>query len=555
MAHVITRSCCNDGSCVEVCPVNCIHPTPDEADFLTAEMLYIDPDTCIDCGACIDECPVGAIVPDDSLEARDEPFLQINADYYRDHDVDGGLATPAGQPRLPDGAQLRVAVVGAGPAAFYAAQELVKRSQISVDVFDRLPTPYGLVRAGVAPDHEQTRGVIAAFAAVERKRNFTYHLNVEVGRHITGDELRMRYGAVLYAVGAPHDRRLGVDGEDLPGSFAATDFVAWYNGHPDYADRVFDLSGERAVVIGTGNVALDVARILLADPDSLVATDIADHALAVLTASKIREVVVVGRRGIENAAFTNSEFLSLRDLDGVDVVIDPAELALSGAVSAALDSGTLDSVIATKIRLAREFAASAERAADKRLVFRFLASPVAIDGDDRVERVRLMRNAYDDEGAVRATGDKLEVGASIVVRSIGYRGRPVPGLPFDELHAIVPNTDSRVCDGADGEVIPGLYVAGWIRRGPSGGIGRNRLCGMQAAQAIVADFAAGVLAEPPQSADDVAELVVERGAHRIDLDGWRRIDAAERDAGRAAGRRRVKLVHADQLEAAAEADH
>ncbi|MCF8589730.1 FAD-dependent oxidoreductase [Gordonia liuliyuniae] len=550
MAHVITRPCCNDGSCVAVCPVNCIHPTPDEPDFLTAEMLYIDPETCIDCGACIDECPVEAIVPDDQLEESDEPYLQINADYYKDHDADGGLVKHPKPPQLPEGEELRVAIVGAGPAAFYAAEELVKKRQVQVHMFDRLPTPYGLVRAGVAPDHAKTKGVESTFAAVEKKANFTYHLNVEVGPHVTSDELRERFGAVLYAVGAAHDRRLGVVGEELPGSIAATDFVAWYNGHPDHAGRVFDLSSERVVIVGNGNVALDVARILVTDPDQLARTDIADHALAVLRESAVREVVVLARRGVEHGAFTNSEFLSLGELDGVDIVM-PDELTLSDEAAAAEADGSLDSVKATKIRLAREFAAKSVGGGDRRIVFEFLTSPTAIVGSGGVETVQYVRNRYVDGSSIEPTDDTGEIAAGVVVRSVGYRGNPVDGLPFDEQRAVVPSADARVLDAPDGEPIPGLYVAGWIRRGPTGGIGRNRYCGEEAAKAVLADFAHGVLPAPTASTDDLADLVASRGANRIDLAGWKAIDAAEKGAGKAAGRRRIKIVSVTDLERAA----
>ncbi|WOC11631.1 FAD-dependent oxidoreductase [Gordonia sp. MP11Mi] len=550
MAHVITRPCCNDGSCVAVCPVNCIHPTPDEPDFLTAEMLYIDPETCIDCGACIDECPVEAIVPDDQLEASDEPYLQINADYYKDHDADGGLVKHPKPPQLPDGQELRVAIVGAGPAAFYAAEELVKKRQVQVHMFDRLPTPYGLVRAGVAPDHAKTKGVESTFAAVEKKANFTYHLNVEVGAHVTGDELRERFGAVLYAVGAAHDRRLGIDGEELPGSIAATDFVAWYNGHPDHAGRTFDLSSERVVIVGNGNVALDVARILVTDPDELARTDIADHALDVLRDSAVREVVVLARRGVEHGAFTNSEFLSLGELDGVDIVM-PDELTLSDEATAAEADGSIDSVKATKIRLAREFAEKPVGGANRRIVFEFLTSPTAIVGSDGIEKVEYVRNRYVDGASIEPTGDTGELAAGLVVRSVGYRGHPVDGLPFDEQRAVVPSADARVLDAPDGEPIAGLYVAGWIRRGPTGGIGRNRYCGEEAAKAVLADFAHGVLPPPTTSTDDLVDLVASRGANRIDLAGWKAIDAAEKGAGKAAGRRRIKIVSVTDLERAA----
>jgi ferredoxin/flavodoxin---NADP+ reductase len=553
MAHVITRPCCNDASCVSVCPVNCIHPTPDEPEFFTAEMLFIDPETCIDCGACIDECPVEAILPDDQLEERDEPYLQINADYYKDHDVEGGLVPPKKAPQLPEG-ELHVAVIGAGPAAFYAAEELVRKQQVKVDMFDRLPTPYGLVRAGVAPDHAPTKGVEKTFASTAAKRNFSYFLNVEVGKHITHAELVDRYHAVIYAVGAATDKRLGIEGEDLAGSIPATEFVAWYNGHPDYADLDVDLTGERAVVIGNGNVALDVARILVSDPDELAKTDIADHALAALRESKVTEVVLLARRGVAQAAYTNSEFLALGDVDGVDVVIDPEELALDPATESALDDDTLDSTIATKIRLAREFAERPTTDGNRRIVFRFLVSPVEATGDGAIERLTVVRNAYADgteRVAVTPTDERFELETGLVLRAIGYRGVPVIDLPFDEVKGVVPNTEGRVQASADGDVVAGLYVTGWIKRGATGGIGMNRICGQQTAEAVLRDHVDGVLAAPQTSRDDVADLVADRGARRIDLDGWKAIDAAEKSAGKSGGRRRVKFVSITEFETAA----
>lgn len=554
MAHVITRPCCNDASCVSVCPVNCIHPTPDEPEFVTAEMLYIDPETCIDCGACIDECPVGAIIPDDSLAEKDETYLQINADYYKDHDVEGGLVPLKKSPPLPDG-ELHVAIVGAGPAAFYAAEELVRKQQVKVDMFDRLPTPYGLVRAGVAPDHAATKGVESTFAATAAKKNFQYFLNVEVGKHISHDELVDRYHAVIYAVGASTDKRLGVEGEGLRGSIPATEFVAWYNGHPDYADLDVDLSTERAVVVGNGNVALDVARILVTDPDDLATTDIADHALAKLRESKVTEVVLLARRGVAQAAYTNSEFLALGDVEGVDVIIDPDELVLDPATAAAEADATLDSTIATKIRLAREFAERDTTDGNRRIVFRFLVSPVEITGAGHVEHLGCVRNVYAEEGtsgAVTPTEETIEIDTGLVLRAIGYRGVPVRDLPFDEGRGVVPNAAGRVLDAAGGEVMSGLYVTGWIKRGATGGIGRNRMCGQETAESVLADFIDGGLSSPTSTRDDVADLVADRGAHRVDLAGWKAIDVAEKSAGKAAGRRRLKLVTITELEAAAE---
>ncbi|NDZ93741.1 FAD-dependent oxidoreductase [Streptomyces sp. SID6673] len=553
MAHVITRPCCNDASCVSVCPVNCIHPTPDEPEFFTAEMLFIDPETCIDCGACIDECPVEAILPDDQLEERDEPYLQINADYYKDHDVEGGLVPPKKAPQLPDG-ELHVAIIGAGPAAFYAAEELVRKPQVKVDMFDRLPTPYGLVRAGVAPDHAPTKGVEKTFAATAAKRNFQYFLNVEVGKHITHAELVERYHAVVYAVGASTDKRLGLEGEDLSGSIPATEFVAWYNGHPDYADLDVDLSSERAVVVGNGNVALDVARILVSDPDELAKTDIADHALATLRESNVKEVVLLARRGVAQAAYTNSEFLALGDVEGVDVVIDPDELLLDPASEAALEDDTLDSTIATKIRLAREFAERPATEGNRRIVFRFLVSPMELSGDGHVERLTCVRNVYapgTERVAVTPSEEHFDIETGVVLRAIGYRGVPVIDLPFDDVNGVVPNTDGRVQVAADGEVVPGLFVTGWIKRGATGGIGMNRICGQETAEAVLKDYVAGSFSSPATSRDDVADIVSDRGARRIDMDGWKAIDAAEKNAGKSAGRRRVKFVSLNEFEVAA----
>ncbi|GAA3699018.1 FAD-dependent oxidoreductase [Gordonia hankookensis] len=553
MAHVITRPCCNDASCVSVCPVNCIHPTPDEPEFFTAEMLFIDPETCIDCGACIDECPVEAILPDDQLEERDEPYLQINADYYKDHDVEGGLVPPKKAPQLPDG-ELHVAIIGAGPAAFYAAEELVRKPQVKIDMFDRLPTPYGLVRAGVAPDHAPTKGVEKTFAATAAKRNFQYFLNVEVGKHITHAELVERYHAVVYAVGASTDKRLGLEGEDLSGSIPATEFVAWYNGHPDYADLDVDLSSERAVVVGNGNVALDVARILVSDPDELAKTDIADHALATLRESNVKEVVLLARRGVAQAAYTNSEFLALGDVEGVDVVIDPDELVLDPASEAALEDDTLDSTIATKIRLAREFAERPATEGNRRIVFRFLVSPMELSGDGHVERLTCVRNVYapgTERVAVTPSEEHFDIETGVVLRAIGYRGVPVIDLPFDDVNGVVPNTDGRVQVAADGEVVPGLFVTGWIKRGATGGIGMNRICGQETAEAVLKDYVAGSFSSPATSRDDVADIVSDRGARRIDMDGWKAIDAAEKNAGKSAGRRRVKFVSLNEFEVAA----
>lgn len=473
MAHVITRPCCNDASCVSVCPVNCIHPTPDEPEFLTAEALYIDPETCIDCGACIDECPVEAIVPDDQLTEKDEPYLQINADYYKDHDVEGGLVPPRKAPQLPADKELHVAIVGAGPAAFYAAEELVRKPTIKVDMFDRLPTPYGLVRAGVAPDHAATKGVERTFASVAAKKNFDYFLNVEVGKHISHDELVARYHAVIYAVGAATDKRLGIEGEDLRNSVAATQFVAWYNGHPDVPADAFHLDAERVVVVGNGNVALDVARILVSDPDALASTTIAPHALDALRTSKVREVVVLGRRGPEHAAYTRPELLALTHLASAELVVDDHDPRIGAAIDAA---GPRAHPAALRGVRRERVDWSLPPDAGRRIVLRFHSAPVALIGETAVSGVRV----------TGSTGE-VEIPAGVVMRAIGYRGSAQPDLPFDEASGTVPHAAGRVAG------VPGAYVVGWIKRGPSGGIGTNRRCSAETVATLLDDVVTGRL--------------------------------------------------------------
>ncbi|MGZ8179529.1 FAD-dependent oxidoreductase [Williamsia sp. SKLECPSW1] len=547
MSHVITRPCCNDASCVTVCPVNCIHPTPGEPDFATAEMLYIDPIACIDCGACVDECPVDAIVPDDLLPA-DSVYPAINAEYYRGREITREWTPPRPAATVTGPAPLRVAVVGAGPAAFYTAGELLRHRDVGVDMFDRLPTPHGLVRAGVAPDHASTKGVERSFAAVAAHDGFRFFLNVEVGTDITIDELRERYDAVVIACGAARDRRLDIPGEDLTGSLAVTDVVAWYNGHPDHADDVVDLSAESVIIVGNGNVALDAARILLTHPDDLARTDIADHALDVLRASRVREVTVLGRRGPAHAAYTNSEFEAFGSITGVDVHIDPADLILDAATHRAEQSGSLDPTTAMKLHLARQFAAREPTGAARTAVFRYLFSPTAITGGSgTVEAVTCVRNAYvaDDPARVAPTSATVIFGAGAVIRSIGYQAHPVPGLPFDDSRAVIPNERGRVVDGD--APVPGLYVAGWIKRGARGGIGANRQCGRETAEAILSDWSERRLPPPSVSSADTEALLDSRGTRRVDAAGWAAIDMHERAAGRVDGRRRRKLTSTEDM--------
>jgi ferredoxin/flavodoxin---NADP+ reductase len=485
MAFAITQTCCNDASCVAVCPVNCIHPTPDEPDFGTTEMLYVDPRTCIDCGACADACPVDAIFPVDALSAPLQVYEKINADFYADRDPIAEAADPApnlhawGPPvfsrTIPaDLAPLDVAVVGTGPAGMFTVQDLLLHTNARVTLIDRLPVAGGLVRYGVAPDHPSTKKIGATFARFHTHPRLRLRLDVEVGRDVTTAELAARHDAVVYAVGASDARRLDIPGEDLPGSLAATTVVAWYNGHPDVPADAVDLSTERVVVVGTGNVALDVARVLTTDPAALEGTSVAPHALARLRSSKVREVVLVARRGPDVAAYTRPELLALLEHDDFDVVVDAQDEHVTQAIDEAAPTakaGLLQGV-------AREVVDwSAPPPTDRRrIVLRFLSAPAEVVGNTEVRGLR----------ATGPDGD-VEITAGRVVRAVGHRGTPLPGLPFDEVTGTVPHTGGRV------EGLTGAYVVGWAKRGPSGGIGANRACSRETVGTLIADAVAGRL--------------------------------------------------------------
>lgn len=528
MTYVVTQSCCADASCVVACPVNCIHPAPDEPGFADAEMVYVDPQACVGCGACATACPVGAIVPDTRLSESQQSFLALNAEYYDTfpHADRTPVAHVPPQRRLRRPGPFRVAIVGAGPAGLYTADELLKHPEVSsVDVYDRLRTPYGLVRHGVAPDHASTKQVTDLFSSIEDDPRFRYFLGVEVGRDLAVEDLCAQYHAVVYAVGAASDRPLGIPGEALRGSLAATDLVGWYNGHPDVQDLDVPLDRERAVVVGNGNVALDVARILTADPDTLAGTDLAPGPLAALRESRIREVVILGRRGPAEAAFTVPELIGLAGLRDVDVVVDadPAQLA---------DTSTAGRILA-ELAARRPDPTSHRR----RIVLRFTTSPVQILGEGRVTGLRVVRNRLlrDPDGRVRAVPTQAhdEVPAGLVVRAVGFKGLPVPGLPYDEATGTVPNDHGRVR--------PGVYVAGWIKRGPTGFIGTNKSCAQETVAAIADDLDAGLPA-PVGTAATVEADVRRRCPGVVDLAGWRRIDAAERHRGAPLSRPRVKIV-------------
>jgi len=435
-------------------------------------------------------------------------------------------------------------VVGSGPAGFYAAGPLLARGA-QVDLIERLPTPWGLVRFGVAPDHPEIKAVSRVFEKIAREPGFRFFGNVDVGKTISPAELAELYEAVVYTVGAQTDRRLGIPGEDLPGSWPATAFVAWYNGHPDFQDLRFDLSGERAVVVGNGNVAVDVARMLSLTAEELAPTDTTDAAIEAIVGSGLREILMLGRRGPAQAAFTNPELKELGELAGADVVVDPADLVLDPASEAALADAR--STARRNVDLLRDYAAREPEGKPRRLVLRFLVSPVAILGDGRVEAVEVVRNLLvaDERGEIRAVaGDEREtIPAGIVLRSVGYRGVALPGVPFDEGRGVIPNAEGRVLDEA-GEPIRGLYCAGWIKRGPSGVIGTNKKDASETVARLLEDFDAGLLSP---GADDLEALLEERGLPFVDYAGWEAIDTHEQGLGAPRGRPRIKVVDWEEL--------
>jgi ferredoxin--NADP+ reductase len=440
---------------------------------------------------------------------------------------------------------LHVAVVGSGPAGFYAADALLKSDDppVEVDVIDRLPTPWGLVRLGVAPDHENIKAVSRAFEKTAARPGFRFFGNVEAGRDVTHEELLRCYDAVVYTVGAQTDRRLGIPGEDLPGSWPATAFVAWYNGHPDFDRLEFDLSHECAVVIGNGNVAIDCVRMLALTAEELEPTDTTAAAVRGIVGAGLKEIVMLGRRGPVQAAFTPPELKELSELAGADLIVDPAELELDPASERELEE---DRERARRnVDLLREYAGREPEGKPRRIVLRFLVSPVAILGDGKVEAIEVVRNALvEEDGRIvaRATGVAETIECGIVLRSVGYQGVCLPGVPFDESRRTIPNDRGRVA-GAER-----TYVAGWIKRGPSGVIGTNKKDATETVALLLEDARAGALKNlRDDSAQSLETLLEARGVEFVEYAGWQAIDAAERAAGEPLGRPRVKLETWEQL--------
>ncbi|BBX03984.1 NADP oxidoreductase [Mycolicibacterium moriokaense] len=443
-----------------------------------------------------------------------------------------------------------VAIVGSGPSGYFAAASLLKfadaseESDVRVDMLEMLPTPWGLVRSGVAPDHPKIKSISAQFEKTALDPRFRFFGNIVVGDHVQPAELAERYDAVIYAVGAQSDRSLGIPGEDLDGSVPAVDFVGWYNAHPDFADLALDLSCRRAVVIGNGNVALDVARILVTDPDVLATTDIADHALKSLHDRGVEEVLIIGRRGPLQAPFTTLELRELGALEGlgdVDVIVDPADFADISEEQLEAASKT----VRNNIKVLRGYAEKTPEGAKRRIVFRFCTSPIEIKGDKKVESIVLGRNELVEENGrvvARDTGEREEIPAQLVVRAVGYRGVELKGLPFDGRSGTIPHTDGRI-EGSRNE-----YVVGWIKRGPTGVIGSNKSDSQETVDTLIADLAVASLADfGDDHAERLAEWLVERQPKVITDDHWKLIDEHERSSGAPHGRPRVKLTSVAEL--------
>jgi len=452
---------------------------------------------------------------------------------------------------------LRVAVVGSGPAGFFTAQHLLAKPDlvVTVDLYERLPTPFGLVRFGVAPDHEEIKRVTRQFDKVAAKPGFRFFGNVDVGSDVTLDELARHYHIICFTTGAETDRRMGIPGEDLARSHAATEFVAWFNGHPEYRDRQFDLSVERVAVVGVGNVAVDVARILSRTVEELSTTDIADHALEALRQSRVKEVYMLGRRGPAQAAFTNPEVKELGELAGADIQVLEDELELDPLSRADVEQAD-DRKLNKKLEILRDLAAQQPAGKPRTLAIRFLVSPVELVGNEagQVEGLRIVRNRLiaDESGRLRpeATDHTEILPVGLVFRSVGYHGVPLPGLPFDDWHGVVPNDRGRVLASPDAPM-PGVYVSGWIKRGPTGVIGTNKKDAAETVEAMLEDLAAGALPSPTDPEPAAVEAFVrQRQPDALTYADWQRIDEMETTRGEAEGRPRVKFTSKDEIMAA-----
>lgn len=449
---------------------------------------------------------------------------------------------------------LRVAIIGAGPAGFYSAERLFKETEmvVEVDMFDRLPTPYGLVRNGVAPDHQKIKSVTAAFDRIANNPRFRFFGNVELGRDFSVDDLKDYYHQILYSTGAQTDRPLGIPGDELIGSHPATEFVAWYNGHPDYRDHHFDLSQERVAVVGVGNVAIDVARILCRTREELMKTDIADYALEALVNSNVKEVYILGRRGAAQAAFTAPEAKELGELADCDALVPPAEAELDPLSQATMANA--DRADVRKVEIIQELSRRQPSGKSKRLTLRFLVSPTELidDGNGHVKQMKLVQNELyaTDAGSLRprATDRTETLDVGLVFRSIGYRGVPLPGVPFHESWGVIPNDGGRVLDSATKEPVLGQYTAGWIKRGPTGVIGTNKPDAAETVENMLADAREGRTLSPTHAtAEAVTQLLDDRQVRPVSFADWKRLDELELARGKEEGRPRVKFTRIEDM--------
>ena len=444
---------------------------------------------------------------------------------------------------------LRVAIIGSGPAGFYTVSNFLKHTDVhaEMDMFDRLPTPFGLVRAGVAPDHQKYKTVTRAYAKSAEQDNYRFYGNVEYGKDLSLDDLKQHYHQIIFCSGAPSDRNLNVPGEDLSGSHSATDFVAWYNGHPDYVDYEFNLDAESVAIVGVGNVAVDVARILLKTDKELKSTDIADHALAALRNSKVKKVYLLGRRGPAQAAYTPPEIKEMGELEDADVMVLEQEAELDPASRSEMEANG-DKNVAKNVAVIEEFASREATGKSKQLMIRFLVSPTELVGDEngKVQAIKIVKNeayaAEDGSVKARATDEEELIPVGLVFRSVGYRGTALPEIPFNESWGTIANDQGRIIDDGN-QPITGLYTAGWIKRGPTGVIGTNKTCAQETVNMMVEDLKVGKVLEPTSPSIEAAKSLIDsRVSDVISYQDWTKIDGVETSKGEASGRPRVKFT-------------